>query len=45
MIIESPKEEAEKMKEIIKKEMESAIKLDIPLIADISEADNWYECK
>ena len=25
--------------------MENAIKLDVPLIAEISEANNWYECK
>ena len=27
------------------KSMESAIKLDVPLIAEISEANNWYDCK
>ena len=31
--------------EIIKKQMESAIALKVPLIADVSEAENWYECK
>ena len=45
MMIEAPKEEAEEVKQIIKKEMESAITLNVPLIADVSEADNWYECK
>ena len=45
MMIEAPKEEAEEVKQIIKKEMESAIVLNVPLIADVSEADNWYECK
>ena len=32
-------------KEIVKTEMESAIKLNVPLIAEVSEAENWYECK
>ena len=32
-------------KEIVKNEMESAIQLKIPLIAEVSEAENWYECK
>ena len=45
MMIEAPLDEAEKVKEIIKKEMESAIQLKVPLIAEVSEADNWYECK
>ena len=29
----------------MKKEMESAIQLKIPLVAEISEAKNWYDCK
>ena len=45
MMIESPIEEAEKVKEIVKTQMENAITLKVPLIADVSEADNWYECK
>ena len=45
MMIEAPVEEAEQIKEIIKKQMESAITLKVPLIADVSEAENWYECK
>ena len=45
MMIEAPVEEAEQVKEIIKKQMESAIILRVPLIADVSEAENWYECK
>ena len=45
MMIESPIEEAENVKEIVKAQMENAITLKVPLIADVSEADNWYECK
>ncbi len=45
MMIETPESEKEEVKQIMKKEMESAIKLKVPLIADISEAKNWYECK
>lgn len=45
MMIEAPIEEANDVKEIIKKEMENAINLKVPLIADVSEAENWYECK
>ena len=45
MMIEATLAEAEKVKEIVKTEMESAIKLNVPLIAEVSEAENWYECK
>lgn len=45
MMIEALQDEKEEVKQIIKSSMESAIKLDVPLIADISEATNWYECK
>lgn len=45
MMIEAPLAEADKVKKIVKSEMESAIKLNVPLIAEVSEAENWYECK
>ena len=45
MMIEVPKEEIEEVKQILKKSMEAATKLKVPLIADISVANNWYDCK
>ncbi len=45
MMIEAPIEEAEEVKKIIKEKMESAISLKVPLVAEVSEAENWYECK
>ena len=45
MMIEVLVEEREEVKEILKTSMENAIKLEVPLIAEISEATNWYECK
>ena len=45
MMIEAPIEEKEEIKQIMKQCMESAIELKVPLIAEISEAPNWYECK
>ena len=45
MMIEAPIEEAEEIKEILKNKMENATQLKVPLIAEISEATNWYECK
>ena len=45
MMIEAPESEKEEIKDIMKREMESAIQLKIPLVAEISEAKNWYDCK
>lgn len=45
MMIEAPIEEAEKVEQILKSNMESAAKLDVPLVAEVSKADSWYDCK
>lgn len=45
MMIEALQEEKEEIKQILKQKMEQAASLKVPLIADISEANNWYECK
>ena len=44
MMVETPIEEKEEMINIMKKCMESATKLEVPLIAEISDAENWYVC-
>lgn len=45
MMLETPIEEKEEVQQIIKECMESAAKLNVPLVAEISEANNWYDCK
>ena len=45
MLIEAPIEEKDEIEEIMKKCMESAVQLKVPLIAEISNASNWYDCK
>ena len=45
MMIEVPIDEKEQVEKIMKESMESAATLKVPLIAEISSADNWYECK
>lgn len=45
MMIEAEKSELQEVKNIIKNSMENAAKLNVPLIAEMSEAGNWYDCK
>ena len=45
MMIEAPLKEVDDVKDILQRCMESACKLNVPLIAEVSEAANWYECK
>ena len=45
MMLEAPIEEKEEVKKILKQCMEGAANLKVPLIAEISEANNWYDCK
>ena len=45
MMIEAVKSEVAELKDIIKESMETAIELNVPLIADLSEARTWYDCK
>ena len=45
MMLETPIEENEEVKKLLKECMESAADLKVPLIAEISEANNWYDCK
>ena len=45
MMIEAPIDEQEEIQEIVKNSMETATELKVPLIAELSEADNWYDCK
>ena len=45
MMIEAPISEADKVEEILKSNMESAAKLEVPLVAEVSKAESWYDCK
>ena len=45
MMLEAPIEEKEEVKELLKECMEGSANLKVPLIAEVSEAENWYECK
>ncbi|HYJ90835.1 MAG TPA: DNA polymerase I [Pyrinomonadaceae bacterium] len=45
LLFEAPKPEVEKASEIIKREMEAAAELDVPLIAEIGVGDDWMSAK
>lgn len=45
LIIEAFMDEADKVKEILSSEMENAVKLNVPLVANIETGKSWYECK
>ncbi len=45
LVFEVPADELELMKKLVPETMEGALKLSVPLKADVSFGDNWYEAK
>lgn len=45
LIIEAPIDEADTVREILKTEMENAVILNVPLVADIESGNSWYDAK
>ena len=45
LLFEGPASEVDAAKVLIKREMESAVTLDVPVIVEIGVGDNWMNAK
>ena len=45
LLVETPAAESEQVAQILKREMETAVQLDVPLVVDVGVADNWMDAK
>jgi DNA polymerase-1 len=45
LVFEVPRDEVETMRELVKRNMESAIELRVPLVVDVGVGTNWRDAK
>jgi DNA polymerase I len=45
LVFEAPSEEVEPVRAMVKSEMESVERLDVPLVVDVGVGDNWRDAK
>ena len=45
LVLESPPEEVEEVKQLVKSEMENVMELSVPLVVDTGSGENWRDAK
>jgi len=45
LVFEAPPDEIDRLKSLVKAEMEGVYKLDVPLVVDVGSGDNWRDAK
>jgi DNA polymerase-1 len=44
-LFEAPPEDADRIAELVKREMENVHQLDVPLVVDVGIGENWRDAK
>ena len=45
LIVDAPKDEAERVSALLKNEMENAVRVQVPLTVEVKTGRSWYETK